>query len=306
MPGKIRVYELARELGLTNKEVLDLCESLGIGVKSHSSSIVEAQADRARRKAEREGLIREEQPPDEAPAKEAAAKKAPAKKAEAKKAPAKEAAAKKAPAKKAVAEAPDAPTAPAVVTEPEPEAPPAPIEADEPQPEPDPEPEPVPEPVASLRESFYPPLAALANGWAERLRMEERYPETLSAYRAVCEGRGQVHPTPLMLDYAAGGYNCLHQDVYGDLAFPLQVAGMLSRPGTDFEGGEFLLVEQRPRMQSRGEAIVLEQGQFIVFPKQIRPVAGTRGDYRVKVRHGVSRVRAGHRRTVGIIFHDAR
>lgn len=166
--------------------------------------------------------------------------------------------------------------------------------------------EPVPEPVASLRESFYPPLAALANGWAERLRMEERYPETLSAYRAVCEGRGQVHPTPLMLDYAAGGYNCLHQDVYGDLAFPLQVTGMLSRPGTDFEGGEFLLVEQRPRMQSRGEAIVLEQGQFIVFPNQIRPVAGTRGDYRVKVRHGVSRIRAGHRRTVGIIFHDAR
>lgn len=166
--------------------------------------------------------------------------------------------------------------------------------------------EPVPEPVASLRESLYPPLAECANGWAERLRSQERYPETLSDYRAVCEGKGQVHPTPLMLDYSAGGYNCLHQDVYGDLAFPLQAAGMLSRPGIDFEGGEFLLVEQRPRMQSRGEAIVLEQGQFIVFPNQLRPVAGARGDYRVKVRHGVSRVRCGHRRTLGIIFHDAR
>lgn len=166
--------------------------------------------------------------------------------------------------------------------------------------------EPVPAPVASLREGLYAPLAACANGWAERLRMEERYPETLSDYRAVCEAKGQVHPTALMLDYSAGGYNCLHQDVYGDLAFPLQAAGMLSRPGTDFEGGEFLLVEQRPRMQSRGEAIVLEQGQFIIFPNQLRPVAGTRGDYRVKVRHGVSRIRSGHRRTLGIIFHDAR
>ena len=166
--------------------------------------------------------------------------------------------------------------------------------------------EPVPEPIASLRECFYAPLARIANRWAHRLRLSERFPETLGEYRDVCEGRGQMHPTPLMLDYSRGGYNCLHQDVYGDLAFPLQVAGMLSRPGSDFEGGEFLLVEQRPRRQSRGEAVVLEQGQFILFPNQLRPVAGSRGDYRVKVRHGVSRIRSGHRRTLGIIFHDAR
>jgi hypothetical protein len=166
--------------------------------------------------------------------------------------------------------------------------------------------EPLPEPVASLRESFYAPLARIANRWAERLRSREHFPETLGEYRNVCESAGQARPTPLLLDYVAGGYNCLHQDVYGDLAFPLQAAGMLSRPRVDFEGGEFLLVEQRPRRQSRGEAVVLEQGQFIVFPNQLRPVAGSRGDYRVKVRHGVSRIRSGHRRTLGIIFHDAR
>lgn len=165
--------------------------------------------------------------------------------------------------------------------------------------------EPVPEPVCSLRAALYPPLAAFANDWTERLRQPERYPRTFDAYRAVCEGNGQVHPTPLMLDYTEGGFNCLHQDVYGDLAFPLQAAGMLSRPGADFDGGEFLLVEQRPRMQSRGEAVVLQQGEFIIFPNQMRPVAGNRGDYRVKVRHGVSRVRWGHRRTLGVIFHDA-
>lgn len=166
--------------------------------------------------------------------------------------------------------------------------------------------DPVPEPVASLRESFYTPLAAIANRWAERLRTSERFPPTISEYHAVCEASGQLHPTPLILDYRAGGYNCLHQDVYGSLAFPIQAAGMLSRPGSDFEGGEFLLVEQRPRRQSRGEAVTLEQGQFILFPNQVRPAAGTRGDYRVKVRHGVSRIRSGHRRTLGIIFHDAR
>ena len=166
--------------------------------------------------------------------------------------------------------------------------------------------EPLPEPIAALRESLYAPLARIANRWAERLALSERFPETIGAYRAVCESRGQLQPTPLMLDYAADGYNCLHQDVYGELAFPLQAAGLLSRPGVDFEGGEFLLVEQRPRRQSRGEAVVLEQGQFIIFPNQLRPVAGTRGDYRVKVRHGVSRIRSGHRRTLGIIFHDAR
>lgn len=166
--------------------------------------------------------------------------------------------------------------------------------------------EPVPEPVASLRESLYAPLARIANRWADRLHMDERFPATLTEYLSICEDRGQVHPTPLMLDYGVGGYNCLHQDVYGDIAFPLQAAGMLSRPGIDFEGGEFLLVEQRPRRQSRGEAVVVEQGRFILFPNQLRPVAGSRGDYRVKVRHGVSRIRSGRRRTLGIIFHDAR
>jgi hypothetical protein len=166
--------------------------------------------------------------------------------------------------------------------------------------------DPVPEPIASLRESFYTPLAVIANGWAQRLRNSERYPETFGEYRAVCQRNEQVYPTPLILDYRTGGYNCLHQDVYGELAFPLQAAGMLSRPGVDFEGGEFLLVEQRPRKQSRGEAVVLEQGQFILFPNQIRPAPGHRGDYRVNVRHGVSRIRSGHRRTLGIIFHDAR
>lgn len=166
--------------------------------------------------------------------------------------------------------------------------------------------EPVPEPVATLRERFYAPLAEIANAWSRRLGQEGRFPGTLGAYRAVCESKGQVHPTPLLLDYGAEGFNCLHQDVYGELAFPLQVAGMLSCPHRDFEGGEFLLVEQRPRQQSRGEAVVLEQGAFIVFPNQIRPVEGKRGDHRVRVRHGVSRVRSGHRRTVGIIFHDAK
>ncbi len=166
--------------------------------------------------------------------------------------------------------------------------------------------DPVPEPIASLRESFYTPLAAIANRWGERLGTDEHFPETMGEYRALCESSGQALPTPLILDYRTGGYNCLHQDVYGDRAFPLQAAGMLSRPGADFEGGEFLLVEQRPRKQSRGEAVVLEQGQFILFPNQVRPAPGRRGEYRVKVRHGVSRIRSGHRRTLGIIFHDAR
>jgi len=165
--------------------------------------------------------------------------------------------------------------------------------------------EPVPEPVAALRHAFYAPLASIANQWAERLHSGDRYPDTFDAYQLLCADHGQVHPTPLMLDYHADGYNCLHQDNYGELAFPLQVAGMLSRPGVDFGGGEFLLVEQRPRKQSRGEAIVLEQGCFIIFPNRLRPVQGVRGDHRVTVRHGVSRIRSGHRRTLGIIFHDA-
>lgn len=166
--------------------------------------------------------------------------------------------------------------------------------------------EPVPEPVATLRDGLYAPLAVIANRWSERLRSDTRYPGTLAEYRRLCRDAGQPHPTPLILDYRAGGYNCLHQDTYGELAFPLQVAGMLSRPGTDFEGGEFLLVEQRPRRQSRGEAIVLGRGELVLFPNRLRPVPGARGDYRVNVRHGVSRVRSGHRRTLGIIFHDAK
>lgn len=166
--------------------------------------------------------------------------------------------------------------------------------------------EPVPEPVATLRECLYPPLAVVANRWSERLRSELRYPDTIGEFRKRCGRAGQSCPTPLILDYRAGGYNCLHQDVYGELAFPLQALGMLSRPGIDFEGGDFLLVEQRPRMQSRGDALAPAQGQFVIFPNQLRPVAGKRGDYRVKVRHGVGRIRAGHRRTLGIIFHDAR
>lgn len=165
--------------------------------------------------------------------------------------------------------------------------------------------EPVPEPVAALRRAFYAPLATIANRWAERLRSSDHFPDTIDAYRCLCAAKGQVHPTPLMLDYHADGYNCLHQDNYGELAFPLQAVGMLSRPCVDFEGGEFLLVEQRPRKQSRGEAIVLKQGRFIVFPNRLRPVQGVRGDHRVTVRHGVSRIRSGHRRTLGIIFHDA-
>lgn len=166
--------------------------------------------------------------------------------------------------------------------------------------------EPVPEPVRTLRECLYPPLAAIANRWAVRLRSEIRYPGTIGEYRDQCERAGQAQPTPLLLDYHEGGFNCLHQDVYGELAFPLQAVVMLSRPGVDFHGGEFLLVEQRPRMQSRGEAVGPAQGELVVFPNQLRPVAGTRGDYRVRVRHGVSRIRSGHRRTLGIIFHDAR
>lgn len=165
--------------------------------------------------------------------------------------------------------------------------------------------EPLPSPVAALRESLYPRLAPIANRWAETLGEARRYPPTLAAFRAECHAAGQTRPTPLLLRYGPGDYNCLHQDLYGALAFPLQVAVLLSAPGRDFGGGEFVLTEQRPRMQSRVEVVPLAQGEGVVFAVRHRPVQGTRGPYRVAMRHGVSRIRAGERFTLGVIFHDA-
>jgi hypothetical protein len=165
---------------------------------------------------------------------------------------------------------------------------------------------PLPDLVARLRTALYPPLARIANGWLEALGADRTLPPSLRSFLAECRSAGQLRPTPLLLRYGAGGLNHLHQDLYGAVAFPLQVAFLLSRPGRDFEGGEFLLVEQRPRQQSRGEAITLRQGEGLVFPNQERPARGTRGVYRVAVRHGVSRVHAGERLTLGIIFHDAK
>ncbi len=164
---------------------------------------------------------------------------------------------------------------------------------------------PLPPVVAALREGLYPALAPFANRWQARLRLEPRFPATLAAYLERCHAAGQTRPTPLILKYAAGDYNCLHQDLYGDLVFPLQATVLLSAPGADFTGGEFLLVETRPRMQSRGEVVPLNQGDAVIFAVSQRPVAGTRGDYRVTMRHGVSRLRSGRRFTLGIIFHDA-
>jgi hypothetical protein len=164
---------------------------------------------------------------------------------------------------------------------------------------------PLPEELAQLRSALYPPLARIANGWQAALGLAERYPEEHAEYLARCHAAGQVKPTPLLLQYGAGDYNCLHQDLYGEHVFPLQVAVLLSRPGADFSGGEFVLTEQRPRMQSRVEVVPLAQGDAVVFPVHTRPVNGTRGVYRVNMRHGVSRVRSGHRHTLGIIFHDA-
>jgi len=165
---------------------------------------------------------------------------------------------------------------------------------------------PLPPLVAALRRRLYPPLARVANRWSERLRRDERFPATLAAFTERCREQQQLRPTPLLLRYEAGGYNCLHQDLYGPLAFPFQVAILLSERGRDFEGGEFLLVEQRPRMQSRGEAIALSRGEALIFPTRERPVAGKRGFVRHPLRHGVSTLRAGERTTLGILFHDAR
>ena len=164
---------------------------------------------------------------------------------------------------------------------------------------------PLPDPVARLRVALYPPLARLANGWASALNIARQFPDTLEEYTAQCHAAGQTRPTPLLLRYGAEDYNCLHQDLYGPLVFPFQVAILLNEPGRDFTGGEFLLVEQRPRMQSRAEVVALGQGEGVIFPVHHRPVQGTRGIYRTVMRHGVSRLRSGQRHTLGIIFHDA-
>jgi len=164
---------------------------------------------------------------------------------------------------------------------------------------------PLPSLVEALRRSIYPYLATIANRWCNRLREDERFPPALGTYLAKCHQAGQERPTPLILKYEAGDYNCLHQDLYGPLVFPLQLTVLLSAAGDDFTGGEFLLVEQRPRAQSRGEVVPLRQGEAVIFPVHHRPVEGTRGAYRVTMRHGVSRLRSGRRYTLGIIFHDA-
>ena len=164
---------------------------------------------------------------------------------------------------------------------------------------------PLPEQVAVLRTALYPRLCAIANRWNEMMDIGSRYPADHASYLARCAAAGQTKPTPLLLQYGPGDYNCLHQDLYGELVFPLQTTILLSRPGRDFSGGEFVLTEQRPRMQSRAEVVPLAQGEAVIFPVHHRPVRGTRGSYRVNMRHGVSRIRTGHRYTLGIIFHDA-
>jgi hypothetical protein len=165
---------------------------------------------------------------------------------------------------------------------------------------------PLPQTVAALRARFYPPLAELANRWNDRLGIASRFPDNLDAFLARCHKAGQTRPTPLLLRYGPGDYNCLHQDLYGEHVFPLQLAILLSEPERDFTGGEFVLTEQRPRRQSRVEVVPLNRGEGVIFPVHHRPVAGTRGTYRVTMRHGVSRLRSGHRMTLGIIFHDAK
>jgi uncharacterized protein len=164
---------------------------------------------------------------------------------------------------------------------------------------------PLPAPVGELRSALYPRLAPIANRWNERMGIDQRYPADHAAFLELCHKAGQLRPTPLLLRYGPGDYNCLHQDLYGALAFPLQASILLSEPGRDFTGGEFVLTEQRPRMQSRPEVVPLGQGDAVVFAVHHRPVKGTRGTYRVNMRHGVSRLRSGQRHTLGVIFHDA-
>ena len=165
---------------------------------------------------------------------------------------------------------------------------------------------PLPELIAQARPALYAQLRDVANRWNEAMGIDIRYPQSHEAFLKRCHAAGQARPTPLLLQYGAGDYNCLHQDLYGEHVFPLQVAILLSEPGRDFTGGEFVLTEQRPRMQSRPEVVPLSQGDAVAFAVHHRPVAGTRGVYRVNLRHGVSRVRSGHRHTVGVIFHDAK
>ncbi|MBM4228618.1 MAG: proline hydroxylase [Gammaproteobacteria bacterium] len=164
---------------------------------------------------------------------------------------------------------------------------------------------PLPPLMATLRETLYPPLAGIANRWGDALQLTARFPLTHAEYLAQCRAAGQRRPTPLLLRYGEGDYNCLHQDLYGEQIFPLQVAILLSRPEIDFTGGEFVLVEQRPRMQSRAEVVPLRLGDAVVFPVHHRPARSSRGFRRLMMRHGVSRLRSGERFTAGIIFHDA-
>ena len=164
---------------------------------------------------------------------------------------------------------------------------------------------PLPPLVTALRDALYPHLAPIANVWHERMGIPARFPGDHAAFLQRCYDAGQRRPTPLLLKYKAGDFNCLHQDLYGEHVFPLQAAILLSAPGRDFEGGEFILTEQRPRMQSRVEVVPLRQGDAVVFAVNSRPVHGTKGDYRVNMRHGVSTLRTGYRQTLGIIFHDA-
>lgn len=165
---------------------------------------------------------------------------------------------------------------------------------------------PLPEIVSELRTMFYPRLAPIGNRWNEQMGIDVRYPSSHAAFLERCHDAGQLRPTPLMLRYGAGDYNCLHQDLYGEHVFPLQVVFLLSQPQRDFTGGELVLTEQRPRMQSRAEVVPLQQGDAAIFAVNQRPVRGSRGFYRVTLRHGVSRLRSGQRLTLGIIFHDAK
>jgi hypothetical protein len=165
---------------------------------------------------------------------------------------------------------------------------------------------PLPSPIAELRPVLYARLHGIANRWNETMGIDIKYPGSHEAFLVRCHDAGQLRPTPLLLQYGPGDYNCLHQDLYGEHVFPLQVAILLSEPGRDFEGGEFVLTEQRPRMQSRADVVPLRQGDAVAFAVHVRPVQGTRGFYRVNMRHGVSRIRSGHRHTVGVIFHDAK
>jgi hypothetical protein len=165
---------------------------------------------------------------------------------------------------------------------------------------------PLPALIQQLRPALYARLNGVANRWNEAMGIDIRYPASHDAFLKRCHDAGQTRPTPLLLQYGPGDYNCLHQDLYGEHVFPLQVAILLSEPGRDFEGGEFVLTEQRPRMQSRAEVVALGQGDAVAFAVHHRPVQGTRGVYRVNLRHGVSRIRSGHRHTIGVIFHDAK